>query len=143
MRLTDSQLTFISSHIIEPGKTVAVTFKADMEGVFPYYCTEFCSALHLEMMGYLLVKDPNKKYTSARKLKMASMSKEELEKEYKKTVATNDATDKVIQSVVKFLKENHYEKYPVVKKLVEDAHRPVSEKFPWNQKDKKAGLRVY
>jgi nitrous-oxide reductase len=106
---------------LEPGKTVAVTFKADMEGVFPYYCTEFCSALHLEMMGYLLVKDPNKKYESAKKLKMAKMSKEELEKEYKKTVATNDATDKVIQSVVKFLKENHYEKYPVVKQLVEDA----------------------
>ena len=106
---------------LEPGKTVAVTFKADKEGVFPYYCTEFCSALHLEMMGYLLVKDPNKKYESAKKLKMAQMSKEELEKEYKKTVATNDATDKVIQSVVKFLKENHYEKYPVVKQLVEDA----------------------
>ncbi len=106
---------------IEPGKTVAVTFKADREGVFPYYCTEFCSALHLEMMGYLLVKDPNKKYESAKKLKLAKMSKEELEKEYKKTVATNEATDKVIQSVVKFLKENHYEKYPVVKQLVEDA----------------------
>jgi len=106
---------------LEPGKTVAVTFKADREGVFPYYCTEFCSALHLEMMGYLLVKDPNKKYTSAKKLKMAKMSKAELEKEYKKIVATNAATDKVIQSVVKFLKENHYEKYPVVKQLVEDA----------------------
>ncbi len=96
---------------------VAVTFKADMEGVFPYYCTEFCSALHLEMMGYLLVKDPDKKYESAKKLKMAKMSKEELEKEYKQIVATNDATDKVIQSVVKFLKENHYEKYPVVNSL--------------------------
>ncbi len=106
---------------LEPGKTVSVTFKADLEGVFPYYCTEFCSALHLEMMGYLLVKDPNKKYVSAKKLKMSKMSKEELEKEYKQTVATNDATDKVIQSVVKFLKENHYEKYPVVKQLVEDA----------------------
>ena len=106
---------------LEPGKTVAVTFKADMEGVFPYYCTEFCSALHLEMMGYLLVKDPNKHYISAKKLKMAKMSKEELEKEYKKIVATNAATDKVIQSVVKFLKENHYEKYPVVANLVKDA----------------------
>ena len=29
---------------------------ADTPGVFPYYCTEFCSALHLEMEGYLLVK---------------------------------------------------------------------------------------
>jgi len=24
--------------------------------VFPFYCTEFCSALHLEMAGYLLVE---------------------------------------------------------------------------------------
>ena len=106
---------------LEPGKTVAVTFKADMEGVFPYYCTEFCSALHLEMMGYLLVKDPNKKYESATKLKMHKMSPEQLKAEYDKIVATNAATDKVIQSVVKFLKENHYEKYPVVANLVKDA----------------------
>ncbi len=106
---------------LEPGKTVAVTFKADREGVFPYYCTEFCSALHLEMMGYLMVKDPNKKYVSAQKLKMAKMSPEELKKEYDKIVATNAATDKVIQSVVKFLKENHYEKYPTIKALVQDA----------------------
>ncbi len=106
---------------LEPGKTVAVTFKADMEGVFPYYCTEFCSALHLEMMGYLLVKDPNKKYTAAAKLKMAKMTPEQLKAEYDKTVATNKATDAVIQSVVKFLKDNHFEKYPTVKNLVTDA----------------------
>jgi len=41
---------------IEPGKTVNVTVVTDRAGVFPYYCTEFCSALHLEMMGYMLVK---------------------------------------------------------------------------------------
>jgi nitrous-oxide reductase len=41
---------------MEPGKYEEITFKADRPGVFPYYCTEFCSALHLEMMGYLLVK---------------------------------------------------------------------------------------
>jgi len=106
---------------LEPGETIELNFKADIEGVFPYYCTEFCSALHLEMMGYLMVKDPNKKYVSAQKLKMKTMSKEELKAEYDKTVATNTATDAVIQSVVKFLKENHYEKYPVVKDLVTDA----------------------
>jgi nitrous-oxide reductase len=106
---------------LEPGETAEVKFKADIEGVFPYYCTEFCSALHLEMMGYLMVKDPNKKYVSAQKLKMKSMSPEELKAEYDKTVATNKATDAVIQSVVKFLKENHYEKHEVVKNLVEDA----------------------
>jgi nitrous-oxide reductase len=41
---------------MEPGKHENVTFKADMPGVYPFYCTEFCSALHLEMTGYLLVK---------------------------------------------------------------------------------------
>ena len=41
---------------LEPGETNTFKFKADMAGVFPYYCVEFCSALHLEMMGYLLVK---------------------------------------------------------------------------------------
>lgn len=41
---------------LEPGKVETVTFTADRAGIFPYYCTEFCSALHLEMMGYLEVK---------------------------------------------------------------------------------------
>lgn len=106
---------------IEPGKTVSVKFKADQEGIYPYYCTEFCSALHLEMMGYMLVKDPNKKYEAAKKLAMKSMTKDQMMAEYKKTVAVNKATDDVIQSVVKFLKEKHYEKYPKVKALVSDA----------------------
>ena len=41
---------------LEPGETATFKFVADKEGVFPFYCTEFCSALHLEMTGYLLVK---------------------------------------------------------------------------------------
>jgi nitrous-oxide reductase len=41
---------------IEPGEHANITFKADRAGVFPMYCTEFCSALHLEMAGYLLVE---------------------------------------------------------------------------------------
>lgn len=41
---------------LEPGKAADVTFKANRAGVFPYYCTEFCSALHLEMAGYFMVK---------------------------------------------------------------------------------------
>lgn len=41
---------------IEPGETQTVRFTADEAGVFPFYCTEFCSALHLEMAGYLLVR---------------------------------------------------------------------------------------
>jgi nitrous-oxide reductase len=41
---------------LEPGESQTVSFVADAPGVFPYYCTEFCSALHLEMTGYLLVE---------------------------------------------------------------------------------------
>lgn len=106
---------------IEPGKTASVTFTADEEGVFPYYCTEFCSALHLEMMGYLYVKDPNKKYDLIQKAKLQKYTKEELEAEYKKVIGVNKATDDVIQSVVAFLKEKNYEKFPIVKRQVEDA----------------------
>jgi nitrous-oxide reductase len=41
---------------LEPGEAQTVRFTADQPGVFPFYCTEFCSALHLEMQGYLLVE---------------------------------------------------------------------------------------
>jgi nitrous-oxide reductase len=41
---------------LEPGKHVNFEFVADKPGVFPLYCTEFCSALHLEMAGYFLVE---------------------------------------------------------------------------------------
>jgi nitrous-oxide reductase len=41
---------------IEPGKHANATFQADRAGVFPFYCLEFCSALHLEMAGYLIVE---------------------------------------------------------------------------------------
>jgi nitrous-oxide reductase len=40
---------------LEPGETQTIEFDAVMDGTFTYYCTEFCSALHLEMLGYLLV----------------------------------------------------------------------------------------
>ncbi len=42
--------------VIDPGETKTIRFVADKPGVFPYYCTNFCSALHQEMQGYLLVK---------------------------------------------------------------------------------------
>lgn len=41
---------------LEPGEAVTFEFDATQDGVFSYYCTEFCSALHLEMLGYLLVE---------------------------------------------------------------------------------------
>ncbi|MHB1051108.1 MAG: Sec-dependent nitrous-oxide reductase [Bacteroidota bacterium] len=42
--------------VIDPGETKVIEFIADKAGVFPFYCTNFCSALHQEMQGYLLVK---------------------------------------------------------------------------------------
>jgi len=41
---------------LEPGEAQTIEFTADRAGVFPFYCTEFCSALHLEMMGYVMVE---------------------------------------------------------------------------------------
>jgi nitrous-oxide reductase len=41
---------------LEPGEAQQIQFVADQSGVYPYYCTEFCSALHLEMAGYLLIE---------------------------------------------------------------------------------------
>ncbi len=42
--------------VVDPGETKTIEFVAAKPGVFPYYCTNFCSALHQEMQGYLLVK---------------------------------------------------------------------------------------
>lgn len=44
---------------IEPGEVETIEFDAHRPGVYPFYCTEFCSALHLEMCGYMIVKPKN------------------------------------------------------------------------------------
>lgn len=41
--------------LIMPGETQTLLFKPDRAGMFPFYCTDFCSALHQEMQGYLRV----------------------------------------------------------------------------------------
>ena len=41
---------------VDPGQTVETVFTASTPGTYWYYCTWFCSALHLEMRGRLLVK---------------------------------------------------------------------------------------
>jgi nitrous-oxide reductase len=41
---------------LDPGESTTVEFVADKPGTFSFYCTEFCSALHLEMQGWLIVE---------------------------------------------------------------------------------------
>jgi len=44
-----------SELLIMPGETQTQSWKPTEPGVYPYYCTDFCSALHQEMQGYVRV----------------------------------------------------------------------------------------
>lgn len=41
--------------LIMPGETATLKWVPDRTGIFPMYCTDFCSALHQEMQGYIRV----------------------------------------------------------------------------------------
>lgn len=41
--------------LIMPGETTTLKFVPEKQGIYPFYCTDFCSALHQEMQGYLRV----------------------------------------------------------------------------------------
>ncbi|WP_417856280.1 Sec-dependent nitrous-oxide reductase [Xanthomarina gelatinilytica] len=41
--------------LIAPGQTKTLTWEPKQVGVWPFYCTDFCSALHQEMQGYVRV----------------------------------------------------------------------------------------
>jgi nitrous-oxide reductase len=44
-----------SELLVMPGQTRTITWVPSRVGVFPFYCTDFCSALHQEMQGYIRV----------------------------------------------------------------------------------------
>lgn len=41
--------------LVMPGETQTLKWKPASTGVIPFYCTDFCSALHQEMQGYIRV----------------------------------------------------------------------------------------
>jgi nitrous-oxide reductase len=44
-----------SEILIMPGQTKTIVWEPKRVGVWPFYCTDFCSALHQEMQGYVRV----------------------------------------------------------------------------------------
>ncbi|MBW2234691.1 MAG: Sec-dependent nitrous-oxide reductase [Deltaproteobacteria bacterium] len=101
----------------EPGKTATVKFTADVPGVFPYYCTEFCSALHLEMQGYVLVKPKGYKAKVGELMAKDQYTQADYEKQVKACVETQA----VIDGVVGFITGQNYKDFPPVVALVDDA----------------------
>ncbi len=47
--------------LIMPGETTTLKWVPDRTGTFPMYCTDFCSALHQEMSGYIRVSPAGSK----------------------------------------------------------------------------------
>ena len=45
--------------LVMPGQTETLLWEPIKPGVFPFYCTDFCSALHQEMQGYIRVSERN------------------------------------------------------------------------------------
>lgn len=41
--------------LIMPGETLTLKWEPKKAGVYPFYCSDFCSALHQEMQGYIRV----------------------------------------------------------------------------------------
>ena len=48
-----------SELIMQPGETRTITWVPKAANIYPFYCTDFCSALHQEMSGYVRVSPRN------------------------------------------------------------------------------------
>lgn len=47
-----------SELLLMPGETSTFKWTPSKPGIYPFYCTDFCSALHQEMQGYIRVSAP-------------------------------------------------------------------------------------
>jgi nitrous-oxide reductase len=45
--------------LVMPGETQSFKWNPEKPGIYPFYCTDFCSALHQEMQGYVRVSPAN------------------------------------------------------------------------------------
>ncbi len=50
-----------SELLMMPGQTRTLAWTPKQVGIFPFYCTDFCSALHQEMQGYIRVSPAESK----------------------------------------------------------------------------------
>jgi nitrous-oxide reductase len=49
----------IAELLVLPGETQTLLWSPEKPGIYPFYCTDFCSALHQEMQGYVRVSPAN------------------------------------------------------------------------------------
>jgi len=47
--------------LVMPGETLTLKWTPQQAGIIPFYCTDFCSALHQEMQGYVRVSPKGSK----------------------------------------------------------------------------------
>jgi len=102
---------------LEPGKTATAKIQATRPGVFSFYCTEFCSALHLEMTGFLAVKPKGFTEQVSTGQEGQTYGKADYDKQYKTCVDTQA----VIDSVVTYIVSTNFKEFPEAVALVEDA----------------------
>lgn len=63
--------------LIMPGETQTLKWVPDKVGISPFYCTDFCSALHQEMQGYMRISPANSKVPLTFSLGQAAPPSEE------------------------------------------------------------------
>jgi nitrous-oxide reductase len=63
-----------SGLILPPGETRTLVWVPQGVGIYPFYCTDFCSALHQEMQGYARVSAPGSHVPLSANVSKASMT---------------------------------------------------------------------